>query len=76
MKISPVEIKDIERLQKYERIFQKLLKKDIFSKQDIWACGESKGLIGKIIKALLSEGSIVELEKETFRWIPSSLDCV
>ncbi|MBE0516524.1 MAG: DNA repair protein RadC [Methanophagales archaeon] len=74
MKISPVEIKDIERLQKYERIFQKLLKKEIFSKQDIWGCGESKGLIGKIIKALLSEGSIVELEKETFRWIPSSLD--
>lgn len=74
MKISPVEIKDIERLQKYERIFQKLLKKEIFSKQDIWGCGESKGLIGKIIKALLSEGSIVELEKETFRWIPSPLE--
>jgi DNA repair protein RadC len=76
MKISPVEIKDIERLQKYERIFQKLLKKEAYSKQDVWACGESKGLIGKIINSLLSEGALVELEKEkgTFRWMPSSMD--
>jgi hypothetical protein len=28
MKISPGEIRDIERLQKYERIFQKLLKNE------------------------------------------------
>ena len=74
MNITTKEIKDIERLQKYERIFQKLLKNEIFSKQDIWECGESKGLIGRIINSLLSEGSIVELEKETFQWTLSSMD--
>ena len=76
MKLIPKEIKDIERLQKYERIFQRLLKKEIFSKQDVWACGESKGLVGKIINSLLSEGSIVELEKGkgTFRWVPPFMD--
>ena len=74
MKIIPGEIKDIERLQKYERIFQKLLKNEIFSKQDIWECGESKGLIGRIINMLLSEGSIVELENKTFQWTFSSMD--
>jgi DNA repair protein RadC len=74
MKISPGEIRDIERQQKYERIFQKLLKTEIFSKPDIWACGESKGLIGKIINSLLDEGSIVQQEKETFQWTPSLMD--
>jgi len=74
MKISPGEIRDIERLQKYERIFQKLLRTEIFSKQDIWECGESKGLIGKIINFLLDEGSIVQQAKETFQWMPSSME--
>jgi hypothetical protein len=74
MKIIPGEIRDIERLQKYERIFQKLLKTEIFSKPDIWECGESKGLIGKIINSLLDEGSIVQQEKETFQWTPSLMD--
>ena len=74
MKISPGEIRDIERLQKYERIFRKLLKTEIFSKQDIWRCGESKGLIGKIINFLLDEGSIVQQAKETFQWTPSSME--
>ncbi|NMX21617.1 hypothetical protein C5S30_04120 [ANME-1 cluster archaeon GoMg4] len=68
MKIIPGEIRDIERQQKYERIFQKLLKTKIFSKQDIWECGESKGLIGKIINILLEEGSIVQQEKGVFQW--------
>ncbi|MCW3129779.1 MAG: DNA repair protein RadC [Methanophagales archaeon] len=74
MKISPGEIRDIERLQKYERIFRKLLRTEIFSKQDIWECGESKGLIGKIINFLLDEGSIVQQAKETFQWMPSSME--
>jgi len=74
MKISPEKIKDIERLQKYERIFQKLLKNEIFSKQDIWDCGEGKGLIGKIINILLDEGSIVQQAKGTFQWMPSSME--
>ena len=74
MKISPEKIKDIERLQKYERIFQKLLKNEIFSKQDIWERGESKGLIGKIINILLHEGSIVKQAKETFQWESSSME--
>jgi DNA repair protein RadC len=75
MKISPEKIKDIERLQKYERIFQKLLKNEIFSKQDIWECGESKGLIGRIVNVLLDEGSIALREgKETFQWMPSSME--
>ena len=74
MKIIPEEIKDIERLQKYERIFQRLLKNEIFSKQDIWGCGEAKGLIGKIINILLDEGSVVQHEKGTFQWMPSSMD--
>jgi DNA repair protein RadC len=74
MKISPGEIRDIERLQKYERIFQKLLKNEYFSKPDIWECGESKGLIGKIINILLEEGSIVQQAKETFQWKPPSME--
>jgi DNA repair protein RadC len=74
MKISPGEIRDIERLQKYERIFQKLLKNEYFSKPDIWECGESKGLIGKIINILLEESSIAQQEKETFQWMPSSME--
>jgi DNA repair protein RadC len=74
MKISPGEIRDIERLQKYERIFRKLLKTEIFSKQDIRECGESKGLIGKIINILLEEGSIVQQAKETFQWKPPSME--
>ncbi len=74
MKIIPGEIKDIERLQKYERIFQKLLKNEYFSKQDIRECGESKGLIGRIINMLLSEGSIVELENRAFQWTLSSMN--
>jgi DNA repair protein RadC len=74
MKISPEKIKNIERLQKYERIFQKLLKNEIFSKQDIWDCGESKGLIGKIINMLIEEGSIVQQAKGSFQWTPSSLE--
>ncbi len=74
MKIIPKEIKDIERLQKYERIFQKLLKNEFFSKPDIWECGESKGLIGRIINILLEEGSIVQQGKVTFQWESSSMD--
>lgn len=74
MKISPGEIRDIERLQKYERIFQKLLKNEHFSKRDIWGCGESKGLIGRIINVLLDEGSIVELQNKAFQWMPSSME--
>ena len=74
MKISPEKIKNIERLQKYERIFQKLLKNEIFSKQDIWDCGESKGLIGKIINMLIEEGSIVQQAKGSFQWTPSSME--
>lgn len=74
MKIRPAQIKDIERLQKYERIFQKLLKNECFSKHDIWGCGESKGLIGRIINSLLSEGSIVELENRAFQWTLAYMD--
>lgn len=74
MKISPVEIKDIERLQKYERIFQKLFKEDVFSKPDIWACGESKGLIGRIINLLLDEGSLIQQGKDVFRWEPDPME--
>ena len=74
MKISPEKIKNIERLQKYERIFQKLLKNEIFSKQDIWDCGENKGLIGKIINMLIEEGSIVQQAKGSFQWMPSSME--
>ncbi len=74
MNIRTKEIRDIERLQKYERIFQKLLKNEFFSKPDIWECGESKGLIGKIINILLEEGSIVQQGKVTFQWESSSMD--
>ncbi|KAF5431331.1 DNA repair protein RadC [Candidatus Methanophagaceae archaeon] len=73
MEISPDTIKDVERLQRYERIVQKLVKTESFSKSDIWACGESKGLIGKIINLLLSEGSIVEQEKGIFLWMPAAM---
>ena len=74
MKISPVEIKDIERLQMYERIFQILLKNEHFSKHDIWACGESKGLIGRIINILLDEGSLIQQGKDVFRWEPDLVE--
>jgi DNA repair protein RadC len=74
MKISPEEIKDIERLQRYERIFHSLLKNEGFSKPNIWACGESKGLIGRVINLLLDEGSIVQQEKGVFRWAPDSME--
>ncbi|MGB7000625.1 MAG: DNA repair protein RadC [Halobacteriota archaeon] len=73
MEISPDTIKDVERLQRYERIVQKLVKTESFSKPDIWACGESKGLIGKIINLLLNEGSIVEQGKGIFQWMPSAM---
>ena len=74
MEIRPGEIRDIERLQKYERIFQKLLKNEQFYKQDIQGCGESKGLIGRIINMLLDEGSIVKLQNKAFQWTPSSME--
>jgi len=74
MLINPQKIKDVERLQKYERIFQQLLKNEVFSKQDIWECGESKGLIGRMINVLLDEGSINQISRETFRWVPSAME--
>lgn len=49
MKFNRAEIKDIEKIQKYERTFAYLLKKNSFTKPDIWKCGESKRLIGRII---------------------------
>lgn len=74
IKIRPSEIKDIERLQRYERIFQKLLRTESFSKPDIWACSESKGLIGRIINLLLDEGSLVQRGKDVYRWNPDHME--
>jgi len=71
--LSPEELKDVERLQKYERVFQRLLQAESFTKQDIWACGESKKLIGRIINTLLSEGSLVREEKLVLRWNSESM---
>ena len=68
MNLHPTEIKDLERLQKYEQIFKKLLKSEDFAKPDIWASGESKGLIGMVINALIEEGSIIQNERGAFRW--------
>lgn len=69
MRINRLEIKDVERLQRYERIINELLKKKGFSKAEIWPCGESKCLIGKIINTLLSEGAIVKKGKDHYEWI-------
>ena len=66
--LLPSMIKDIERLQRYERIFQWLLKRENFSKQEICKCGESKYLIGKIINSLLTEGAIKKKLKDTYQW--------
>lgn len=66
MKFNRAEIKDIEKLQKYERIFAYLLKKNSFTKPDIWKCGESKRLIGRIINDLISEGALIEKPKKAF----------
>lgn len=71
MKFNHAEIKDIEKLQKCERIFAYLLKKDNFTKPDIWKCGESKQLIGRIVNGLISEGALIEKPKRLFEWISS-----
>lgn len=69
MRLNRFKIKDVERLQRYERIINDLLKKKEFSKAEIWPCGESKRLIGKIINALLSEGAILKKGKGCYEWI-------
>lgn len=66
--LLPSKIKDIERLERYERIFQWLLKNENFSKQEICKCGESKYLIGKIINSLLTEGAIKKKLKDSYQW--------
>jgi len=71
MKFNRAEIKDIERLQKYERIFAYLLKKNSFTKPDIWKCRENKRLIGKIINDLISEGALIERPRGRFEWVSS-----
>jgi hypothetical protein len=73
MTLHPSEIKDIERLQRYEQVFQKLLGNESFSKPDIWTCGESKGLIGRIMNLLIDEGSLVHQGKGVFRWEPDPM---
>lgn len=67
--LLPSKIKDIERLERYERIFQWLLKNENFSKQEICKCGEGKYLIGKIINSLLTEGAIKKRLKDSYQWI-------
>jgi len=69
MRLNPLKIKDVERLQRYERIINDILKKREFSRADIWPCGESKRLIGRIINVLLSEGAIIERGKDHYKWI-------
>jgi len=69
MGFNRFKIKDVERLQRYERIINDLLKKNEFSKAEIWPCGESKWLIGKVINTLLSEGAIVKKGKGYYEWI-------
>ena len=69
MKFNRAEIKDIERLQKYERIFAYLLKKNSFTKPDIWKCKDSKRLIGRVINSLVSEGVLIEKPKRLFEWV-------
>lgn len=66
--LLPSKIKDIERLQRYERVFQWLLENESFSKQEIWKSGESKYLIGKIINSLLTEGAIKKETKDSYQW--------
>ncbi|MBU1614146.1 DNA repair protein RadC [bacterium] len=66
--LLPSKIKDIERLQSYERIFQWLLKSEGFSKQEICKSGESKYLIGKTINSLLTEGAIEKKTKDSYQW--------
>jgi DNA repair protein RadC len=61
-------IKDVERLQRYERIFQWVLENEDFSKEEIYKRGESKQLIGKIINSLLAEGAIERKSKDNYQW--------
>lgn len=68
MRYRRSELKDIERLQKYERILITMLRLDRFSKSDIWKCGESKSLIGRIISSLLSDGTLRQRPKGHFGW--------
>lgn len=71
MKFNRAEIKDIEKLQKYERTFAYLLNKNSFTKPDIWKCGESKRLIGRIINDLISQGVLIKKPKRLFEWVSS-----
>lgn len=71
MNLNSSEIKDIERLQKYERIINAMLSKKMFSKADIYKCGESRQLIGRVINTLLSEGAIIKSSKTDYKWIES-----
>jgi len=64
--LLPLMIKDVERLQRYERIFQWILENEDFSKEEIYRRGEGKQLIGKIINSLLTEGAIKK--KSRLKW--------
>ncbi|OYD13664.1 hypothetical protein CH333_10620 [candidate division WOR-3 bacterium JGI_Cruoil_03_44_89] len=69
MYLNPCEIKDIERLQKYERIINTMLQKEKFTKDDICKCGESIWLIGRILNILYSEGTIIKSSKTDYIWV-------
>ncbi len=71
MKIDPSKIRDVERLQRYEKIFRLMLKFDRFSREDIWRCKESKQLIGRAINLLVKEGSLCKEPGKNFKWEPS-----
>jgi hypothetical protein len=70
----PSAIKDIERLQRYERIFEWLLKDESFSRQRIDECGESKHLIGRIVNSLLAEGAIKKESRGIYQWKPRFME--
>jgi hypothetical protein len=71
MELCYSKIKDLERLQRYERVMRAILANEGFSKTDIWRCGEGKRLIGMIINILLSEGAIAKKSKTDYKWIES-----
>lgn len=66
--LLPSMIKDIERIERYERIFEWLLRNESFTKQEICKCGEGKYLIGRIINSLLAEGAIKKGLKDGYQW--------
>jgi len=68
IKFNRRHIPDIERLQRYERIFHTVLSLDRFSKSDVYRCGENKSLVGRIVNSLILEGALLQDGNGKFEW--------